>query len=727
MTIDTSGLEIRARSRKLRDTVELISSMRFAIALLTLICIASVIGTVVKQHEPLNNYVNQFGPFWAGVFDAVGLYTVYSARWFLLILGVLVLSTSLCIARNTPKIIHDLKTYKEQVREQALQAFHHKGMGRTAETRDQALGRLSSLLERSGWKAKAHVREHGVMLAARKGMANKVGYLAAHSSIVLICLGGLLDGDLMIRAQMALLGKRVYNGNEFIREIKPEYRLSPSNPTFRATLKVPEGGRAGTAVIGMPDGVVLQDLPFEVELKKFIVEYYATGMPRLFASQIVIHDRESGQAIPATVKVNEPVFHRGIAIYQSDFSDGGSQVALHGVPMNGATGSFDVQGVIGASTTLSSKDEKLTLEFDNLRVINVENMGSDESAATDVRKVDLASTLQKHLGSSAKGDTKKTLRNVGPSISYRLRDAAGQAREFNNYMLPVELDGQRVLLAGVRDNVNDSFRYLRIPVDENDSIAGWARLRAALADGAQREQAVRRYVAAASPSSGPDIAPQLQATAHRVLALFAGAERPKDAQAPGGLQAMSDFIQASVPEADRQRISDVLLRILNGCLFELANVSREAAGLKPLEPSAKAQEFMTLAVVSLSDSFFYPAPVLLQLTDFKQVQASGFQVARAPGKTLVYLGAVLLIVGVFAMLYIRERRFWIWLQQDPAGGTKLTLALSTTRRTLDADAEFERLKHAMLTNAEPSAQGLPPPGSTAGTADGSNVPPEGTR
>jgi hypothetical protein len=47
--------------------VELLSSMRFAISLLTIICIASVIGTVLKQHEPAVNYVNQFGPFWAEV------------------------------------------------------------------------------------------------------------------------------------------------------------------------------------------------------------------------------------------------------------------------------------------------------------------------------------------------------------------------------------------------------------------------------------------------------------------------------------------------------------------------------------------------------------------------------------------------------------------------------------------------------------------------------------
>src|SRR5690349_12569949 len=42
-----------------RGLLELVSSMRFAIALLTVICIASVIGTVLKQQEPLGNYINQ--------------------------------------------------------------------------------------------------------------------------------------------------------------------------------------------------------------------------------------------------------------------------------------------------------------------------------------------------------------------------------------------------------------------------------------------------------------------------------------------------------------------------------------------------------------------------------------------------------------------------------------------------------------------------------------------
>ena len=696
-----SGLDARVRSRPLRDALELLSSMRFSISLLTVICIASVIGTVVQQQQPWTSYVNKFGPFWADVFGSFKLFGVYSAWWFLLILAFLVLSTSLCIARNTPKILVDLRTFKEHMREQSLNAFHLKAQGATPETPALAFERVSALLVNDGWRAKADLRPNGTMIAARRGATNKLGYIAAHSAIVLICVGGLLDGDLIVRLQMALQGKSVFPGVGLFRDVPAQHRLGPGTPTFRANLAVSEGSRSSTAVINMQDGVVLQDLPFDVELKKFIVDYYPTGMPKLFASEVLIHDHETGAVTAATVKVNEPAFHRGVAIYQSSFDDGGSSVTLHAIPMQAGGRAFDIEGTIGGNTTLantgSAKDNKLTLEFTGLRVINVENFGQGGTSATDVRKVDLVGSVQEHLGSGAKAKTKKELRNVGPSISYKLRDTAGQAREFNNYMLPVELDGARVFLAGARDTPSENFRYLRIPADDTDSITGWTRLRDALGDPAMREKAVARYVALAAPSDKPEMADQLRQTAARVLGLFAGADGAKvDDKPRGGLQSLSDFLESTVPEAKRQNISEVLLRILNGTLFELLNVSREAAGMPALQPSEKAQAFMTLSVISLSDSFFYPAPLMLQLSDFKQVQASVFQVARAPGKTLVYVGAVLLIVGVFAMLYIRERRLWIWLAANDEGGTRLSAAMSTTRRTMDADAEFQKLTKSIM-------------------------------
>ena len=73
MTVSTQGLELQSGSRAWRASVELLSSMRFSISLLTVICVASVIGTVLKQNEPLGNYINQFGPFWAEVFGSFSL------------------------------------------------------------------------------------------------------------------------------------------------------------------------------------------------------------------------------------------------------------------------------------------------------------------------------------------------------------------------------------------------------------------------------------------------------------------------------------------------------------------------------------------------------------------------------------------------------------------------------------------------------------------------------
>ncbi|MEX1168155.1 MAG: cytochrome c biogenesis protein ResB [Hydrogenophaga sp.] len=708
MTVSTEGLQLRTGSRWLSSVVELLSSMRFAISLLTVICIASVIGTVVKQHEPANNYVNQFGPFWADVFSTAKLFSVYSAWWFMLILAFLVISTSLCIARNTPKIFSDFKAFKENIREQSLKSFPNRAEGAMDESPEVAANRMGQQLLGSGWKVKLQSRETptglGWMVAAKKGVANKIGYLAAHSAIVLVCIGGLLDGDLIVRAQMWFNGKTPFTGGGMIADVPAEHRLSPNNPTFRGNLLVTEGTTASTAILVQPSGVMLQDLPFSVELKKFIVEYYDTGMPRLFASDIVIRDKVTGEERAARVEVNHPASYKGINIYQSSFDDGGSKVTLKAVPINGTIKPFEVSGVIGSSTPLSNGDDKLTLEYTGLRVINVENFAG-QGSATDVRSVNLRAAIESRLGSGHKTVTEKTLLNVGPSISYKLRDAAGQAVEYNNYMLPMELEGARMYLLGTRDTPSEPFRYLRIPADDQDSLDGFTRLQAALANPSMRDAAIRRYAEGAVEANRPDLAAALMVSAGRALGLFAGAEIgslpapvPGEPAIKGGLQAVSAFLEANVPEGERERAGDVLVRILNGTLFELLQVSREQAGLAPLERNEATQQFMTLAVISLSDAFLYPAPMAFKLTDFTHIQASVFQVARAPGQNIVYLGCAFLILGIFAMLYVRERRLWIWLAPGEQGGAtaQATMALSSNRKTMESDQEFEVLKTQLL-------------------------------
>jgi len=268
-------------------------------------------------------------------------------------------------------------------------------------------------------------------------------------------------------------------------------------------------------------------------------------------------------------------------------------------------------------------------------------------------------------------------------------------------MMPMELgEGVPVFLLGVRDTPAESFRYLRLPADENGELEGFLRLREALADPQVREQAVRRYAARATDPARPDLARQLAASAGRALALFAGDQTPAgpDGKPVAGLQALSDFMEANVPEAERARAGEVLVRIVNGALLEVAQVARARAGQKPLEITSQTQAFLNQSVLALSDLALYPAPLTFQLKDFTHVQASVFQVARAPGRNIVYLGCALLILGIFAMLYVRERRLWVWLAPDPssAGGSRASMALSSNRKTLDTDREFAQLRSKLL-------------------------------
>ena len=710
MSVSTHGMRVRRGPQAYRAAVELLSSMRFAIALLTVICIASIIGTVLKQHEPLGNYINQFGPFWAQVFRAARLDSVYSAWWFLLILLFLVISTSLCVARNTPRILAELKTVKEDIRVKSLNAFAQRAQASLPEAPEAAALRIGQMLTGGGWKVKLQRRDgtaqpEGWMVAARAGGAHKLGYIAAHSAIVLVCLGGLLDGDLVVRAQTWFNGKSVYTGGGLISDVAPSHRLSPSNPTFRGNILVPEGGQSSVAILNQADGVLLQELPFSIELKKFIVDYYSTGMPKLFASEVVLHDRQTGAAVPARIEVNHPASYKGVEIYQSSFDDGGSSVTLKAVPLGAAAKPFEIQGTIGSSTQITNGSEQLTLEYTTLRTINVENFAQPQNGAVDVRAVNLGHAIESRLGAANKTNKPKELRNVGPSIGYKLRDASGQAREYQNYMVPVDTgDGQPVFLLGVRDTPDAPFRYLRVPADEQGSMNGFVRMRAALADPAVREAAVARYLARAGDSQSPELRDQLRTSAQRALALFAGSERASAASTVrGGWQAIAEFMEINVPEAERERAGSVLVRILNDVLFETLNISREKAGLSDLPADDASQTYLTQAVLAISDAQFYPAPVAMMLTDFKQVQASVFQVARAPGKNVVYLGCVLLIIGIFAMLYVRERRLWIWLAPaGEPGRSDASMAFSVNRKTLDSDREFEHLREKLLASNKAS-------------------------
>ena len=101
--------------------------------------------------------------------------------------------------------------------------------------------------------------------------------------------GWLLDGDLIVRADGGLVARRL-TGRRFIADVKPEHRLPPPTRPFAATCWVTEGRHSSTAILSQSDGMLLQELPFSIELKKFVVEHYLHRHAQAVRHDIVIHD-----------------------------------------------------------------------------------------------------------------------------------------------------------------------------------------------------------------------------------------------------------------------------------------------------------------------------------------------------------------------------------------------------------------------------------------------------
>lgn len=62
----------------------------------------------------------------------------------------------------------------------------------------------------------------------------------------------------------------------------------------------------------------------------------------------------------------------------------------------------------------------------------------------------------------------------------------------------------------------------------------------------------------------------------------------------------------------------------------------------------------------------------------------------------MYLGCLFLVMGVFAMLYVRERRLWVWIRSGADGSSHALMAMSSQRRSLDFDKEFEQMKSGLV-------------------------------
>ena len=662
---------INKKHSRFNILLEFFGSMNLAITILVAIAFASVIGTVLQQNQPYNDYIIKFGPFWHEVFQAMGLYNVYGAVWFLLLLLFLVLSTSVCVYRNTPQMLRDMKAFRLNAKEKSLRSMHNSLTWTTDKDSEELEKNIQYFLKLKGFRSRTKKHDSHQLIAGMKGAWNRSGYIFTHVGIIVLCIGSFLDGGFGLTIK-EWTGRIIPETRDIRADQVPATARLKANDSlsFRGSISLQEGTSSNIAFLNVRDGYLVQELPFRIELKDFRIEHYASGMPKSFESDLIIHDKDHlDKPLEQTIAVNYPLIYRGYALYQASFGDGGSNLSLKAWPFHSKkTQTLDIDLAVKEKRDISTVAGKYTVELDDFKVFNIFPNSEEE-----------------------KLETGKQFKNFGPSYIFKLRDASGAAKEYQNYMLPVTQDERRFFLTGMRNSVAEQFRFLHIPADSEDSLDRFMAFHALLHDQAKVKRIAQNSVQGTMAVAGKtdkSIQSDVVTSMTKLVTLFN----------QNGYIAVDQYIKENVPKDRQVNVAKAYVKILQNLLQNafLAVLKDEGVDLKE-GVSKEDNLFYDDAVLALSGIGAYGSPVYFQLTNFKQRESSGIQITRHPGQDIFYLGCLMLIVGIFMMFYISYQRVWILLKPEEDGQLKITFAGSGNRNERDFAVVFEELSNKVKT------------------------------
>ena len=262
--------------------------MRTALYLLLVVGAASITGSLVPQapNSP-QNVARLFRdhPLLARIYDALGLFDVFGSWWFTLTYVLLFVSLVSCLIPRTRALIRTVRNRPQPTRE--LEGMRHHASRSAAAPPERSLDAAAAALRRRRFRV-VRSRE-GV--AAEKGASREVGSLLFHWSFLLLLAGAMIGKGFGFSAQAT-----VVEGSAFT-EAHASYDFPPSEGRF-----FDESMHRG----------------FRVRVRDFEVTYRRNGVPRDFVSRVEV--LEGPDVIRrAEIRVNRPLVHDGVAVYQQGF------------------------------------------------------------------------------------------------------------------------------------------------------------------------------------------------------------------------------------------------------------------------------------------------------------------------------------------------------------------------------------------------------------------------
>ncbi len=283
-----------------KKIIPVITNLKFAIVLLLIIAVLSIIGTLIEQGEPpifyQSNYPEHpalFGFLSWKVIQVVGLDHVYRTWWYLAALVLFGVSLISCTLTTQVPMLKSARKWKFYDNPKFFQK-----LALSAEIDNQDLTILTEKLQ----ARKYQVFQEGEKVYARKGLIGKIGPIVVHIGMILTLLGGVWG---------AMTG--------FIAQ-----EMVPAGETFQVKNILDAGPWAQRQI----------PKDWSVKVNRFWIEYTAAGTIDQFYSDLSVIDNSSQKELDRqTIYVNKPLKYNGVYYYQTDWSISAVKVQINNSPI----------------------------------------------------------------------------------------------------------------------------------------------------------------------------------------------------------------------------------------------------------------------------------------------------------------------------------------------------------------------------------------------------------
>lgn len=266
-------------------------SIKFAITLLVLIILFSIIGTLIPQKSPDEEYISKLGLNMFNFLRYTQITNIFSSWWFISLLAILSVNILVCTIDRIETIV---RVFSKPVFNTTTDTIKQLKFNAEIPVSGQTgiMEKIESILKYKKYKVAKKIQPDAGIIIANKGKISRIGSLVIHFSIILILIGGAFSAVRGIKYNLKLEENRITNLdspkttlrlNKFVVETYPN---SDTPKAYKSYIDVIKNGAISKSAI------VLVNHPLKIDDFTFYQSSY--GMDPA-SSDFVLQINNTGQ------------------------------------------------------------------------------------------------------------------------------------------------------------------------------------------------------------------------------------------------------------------------------------------------------------------------------------------------------------------------------------------------------------------------------------------------